>query len=95
MDKKTSKKIKKYWLKDLTHKEIGLLVSLSERTVKREVRRLGLQSTSRKKPLAIRAYELKTMGYSFAEISNILGICKSTAFTYIKSERLKLENKQK
>lgn len=88
---KTDKRIKKYWLKDLTYKEIGLLVGLSERTIKREIKRLGLQYPKRKNPLSIKAYELSTHGYSFTEIAKLLGIGRSTAFLYVKTEREKLK----
>ena len=95
MNKNTSEKIKRYWLKDLTYKEIGLLVGMSERTVKREVKRLGLQSKEREKPLSVKAYELNNRGYSYTDIAGLLGIGRSTAFMYVKNQRLKHGNSQK
>ena len=88
---KTDKRIKKYWLKDLTYKEIGLLVGLSERTIKREIKRMGVEDPTRNKPLSIKAYELSTRGYSLTEIAKLLGIGRSTAFLYVKTEREKLK----
>ena len=87
MDKYTLEKIKKYWLKDLTNKEIGLLVGLSERTIKRAIKSLGLQNMSRAKSLAVRAFELKQKGFSYTTIAQMLGVSKTTVYNYVKGNK--------
>ena len=87
MDKYTLEKIKKYWLKDLTNKEIGLLVGLSERTIKRAIKSLGLQNMSRAKPLAVRAFELKQKGFSYTSIAQMLDVSKTTVYNYVKGNK--------
>lgn len=80
-------KIRKYYLKGLTSKEIGKLLDLSPRTVQRYMKEYNIKETKEPKTQEQRALELVKRGFSYSEVARRLRVCKSTVYLWNKKQK--------
>jgi DNA-binding NarL/FixJ family response regulator len=81
----------RYYLKGLTAKEIGKLLDLSPRTVQRYQRDERCKEMEQPKNREMKAIEMHSNGWSYAEIARKMRVSKTTVYLWHKKNNAKKE----
>jgi len=83
-----TEKIRGYFIKGLTYKEIGKLIDISPRTVQRYVTSSGVKKElAEPKTMQQKAFELSAKGLSYSEIAKKLRVSKTSVYLWHRSRK--------
>lgn len=85
-----AEKVRKYYIKGLTAKEIGKLLDLSTRTIQRYIAAGKFNELTITKTVEQKAIEMHTQGLSYAEIAKRLRVNKTTVYNWHRKAKTKI-----